>query len=294
MRLYRRPPITEHAKVPELVITPIDGLAVAKRGRQIVAASLSAVNLAETGYSDVTYVPKDNVDPSLVVPSEGDSRCPWKGDACYFEVAGTTKAAWTYFEANERVAEISGRIAFDARYIDVDIITLPDLPEEAQALLDFWFVETSAKMHFKQDDAFDSTCRDRFGDLYEKAQKGELTHWADHPESGLALLILLDQFSRNLFRNRAEAFAQDEAAQAITAEFVEKGFDLALPTDRRAFAYMPLMHAENMVLQNRSVELFSRRLPGSTNIPYAIGHRETYHQHGRFPGRDAARGAGQS
>ena len=290
MRLFRRPPITDDAEAPRMEIASVDGLTVARQGKTIVAATTGAICLAEGTYPNVIYFPMENIDPAALLPVDGQTRCPWKGEANYFDILGSPRAAWTYYDAAEVVVELAGMVAFDPRYVDVATAPLPDVPDEARDVLAFWFEETDPDLHFKQDDSFDAQVRERFGGLLDKAKGGALDSWMKTPDGALALIILLDQFTRNIHRGEAEAFAEDKTAQALAATVVELGFDLALPEDRRAFAYLPFMHAEDVVLQNRSVALFTSRLPGSMNVKYALGHRDTFHRHGRFPGRDAARG----
>ncbi|MEM9233617.1 MAG: DUF924 family protein [Pseudomonadota bacterium] len=290
MRLYRRPPISDAANAPAMALTPVEGLALARRGKAIVAASTEALRLAEGSYPDVIYFPADHLDLSAHLPVDHQTRCPWKGEANYFDIAGASRAAWTYYEADERVAEIAGRVAYDPAHMDVDILPLPPVPQAAEQVLSFWFEETPAEKLFETDPVFDDVIRKRFGELQAAASEGACDEWAETPKGLLALIILLDQFSRNLFRGDASAFANDARAQALTRRMVENGFDLALGPRERAFAYLPYMHAEDMALQNSSVDLYLARLPGSQQLSYALGHRRTFHQYGRFPGRDEALG----
>ncbi|RFB06206.1 DUF924 family protein [Parvularcula marina] len=290
MRLFRRPPTTEGSAAPVMELHAVEGLAIARKGKSIVAASTAARLLKEGSYPDVLYFPAENIHPTAHLPVEGTTTCPWKGEANYYTADGAPKAAWTYYSAKDLVAEISGMIAYNDAYIDVETLSLPAVPAEAEEVLTFWLEETPSELHFRVDPELDAAIAARFGALFDEAARGALDDWQETPRGTLALLILLDQFSRNLFRGKAEAFAQDEKAQGIAARLVEKGWDLALSPDERAFAYLPFMHAEDMDLQNRSVDLFMSRLPGSTNVSYALGHRKTFHQHGRFPGRYEARG----
>ena len=169
----------------------------------------------------------------------------------------------------------------------------------ASDVLAFWFVKENAARWYVADAAFDHEIRQRFGDLAEEAAEGRLDDWASSPESWLALLILLDQFSRNLHRNDARAWAQDVKAQRLALSGIAKGDDQALPALQRVFAYMPLEHAEDLSLQQRSVELFDtlrqsvpldQRQRFDEFHAYAKKHRDVIERFGRFPHRNAALG----
>jgi uncharacterized protein (DUF924 family) len=171
---------------------------------------------------------------------------------------------------------------------------------DAQRLLDFWFSEgpdTWRQAWFTKDESFDATCRDGFGPLVVPAREGALDAWAETPDGALALLLLLDQFPRNLFRGSAEAFASDPRARAIARRAVlDRKLDLALTPLQRAFLYLPFEHSEAMADQDLSVALFeglrdTQRLaaPGSV-IAYAWAHRAVIQRFGRFPHRNAVLG----
>nr|WP_281373809.1 DUF924 family protein [Parvularcula dongshanensis] len=166
---------------------------------------------------------------------------------------------------------------------------MPTLPGEAEEVLRFWFDELPPEKHFAQDDEIDAAIRQRFADLHAEASKSGLD-WAGSPRGALAVLLLLDQFSRNLFRESPRAFENDAAALDLARRLVADGFDLALPRAERAFVYLPFMHSERMEDQNACVALYRDRLPGSMNLPFALEHREEIHRYGRFRGRDAALG----
>lgn len=170
----------------------------------------------------------------------------------------------------------------------------PDIPR----LLAFWFSEgpdTWRQAWFIKDEAFDASCRDGFGPLVIPARDGALDHWAETPGGALALLLLLDQFPRNLFRGSAEAFASDPHARAIARQAVLAcRQDLALTPLQRVFLYLPFEHGEAMADQDLSVALFeglrdtpALAAPGSV-ITYAWAHRAVIQRFGRFPHRNAA------
>lgn len=169
----------------------------------------------------------------------------------------------------------------------------------AQDILDFWFAPASAARWFDTDATFDAQIRTRFGDAAQAAAKGELDDWTATPPGWLALLIALDQFPRNLHRGDAQAWAQDVKAQRIALSGIARGDDQRLPPLQRVFAYLPLEHAEDSALQQRSVALFEalsadappeqrERFEGF--LGYARRHREVIARFGRFPHRNAALG----
>jgi uncharacterized protein (DUF924 family) len=161
-------------------------------------------------------------------------------------------------------------------------------------VLAFWFagdVSSRRAVWFQKDDDFDGGCRALL-DAHEAAKRGELDHWAATAEGALALLILLDQLSRNLHRGSAEAFAADPHARAIASAAVARGFDRALTPVQRMLVYLPFEHSEDMVDQDRSVALFEtlRGDLGDQTIDYAIRHRDVIRRFGRFPHRNAVLG----
>lgn len=166
-------------------------------------------------------------------------------------------------------------------------------------VLTFWFSEgpdTFRPTWFRKDDAFDNGIRAQFGAWVVPARDGALDGWAGTPQGALALLILLDQFPRNLFRGSAEAFASDPHARAIARQVVARGWDMALTCTQRSFAYLPFEHSESMADQHLSVALFegmrddpAKAAPGGT-IDFAWKHWHVIRQFGRFPHRNATLG----
>ena len=144
-----------------------------------------------------------------------------------------------------------------------------------------------------KDAAFDEELRGRFGELHAKAARRELEGWRDSPEPMLALVILLDQLSRNLFRNDARAFAQDAHARECAGQALSRGDDLELLPVQRTFLYLPFEHSESLDDQERSVDLMrsldafaeTRGMSG-----YAVRHCDVIRRFGRFPHRNAALG----
>lgn len=171
---------------------------------------------------------------------------------------------------------------------------------EADAIRVFWYAEgrdTYRPIWFQKNDAFDAEIRDRFGALIRPAREGAFDGWAATPEGALALLILLDQFPRNVFRGSGEAFASDAHARAIARKVVlEKRFDLKLGAFEKPFLYLPFEHSEAPADQDLSVALFEglRDIPHHARangaIDYAWRHRVVIQDFGRFPHRNAALG----
>lgn len=163
-----------------------------------------------------------------------------------------------------------------------------------QAVLDFWFAGDPAAhrpVWFQQDAAFDAACG-RFAAARDAAKAGALDHWAETPAGGLALLILLDQLSRNLHRGSTEAFAADAKARAVARQMIARGFDQALTPAQRMFVYLPFEHSEAMADQEEGVRLFTARhaITGDDVLAYALRHREVIRRFGRFPHRNAVLG----
>ena len=113
----------------------------------------------------------------------------------------------------------------------------------------FWFDEIEHSSWFKKNPAFDQDLNNRFGELLEQAKRNELDHWCDSASGYLGLIVLLDQFSRNIYRDSAEAFAADAKALQLVLEVVDKGLDTELTLEQRAFAYLPFRHAEDLAMQ---------------------------------------------
>lgn len=160
----------------------------------------------------------------------------------------------------------------------------------ANSILNFWFVKTKPYQWFRRDKIFDQNVRDRFGALHGAACNGRCDVWRAHPVYALALIILLDQFSRNIYRDDARAFAQDGLALDVAREALRRRFDQLHGAKERAFFYMPFMHSEDLIVQEESVALFKARLPKSNNVDYAIEHCAILRQFGRFPHRNKCLG----
>jgi len=161
------------------------------------------------------------------------------------------------------------------RIIPADIVT-------------FWR-EAGYDKWFGQDAAFDQAIRSRFLPTYEAAANGELAAWQESRESALALVILLDQFPRNMFRGSARAYATDALARAVADRALARGFDQATDEALRQFFYLPFMHSEALIDQDRSVRLYEA-LGEAEQLRYAREHRDIVASFGRFPHRNGVLG----
>ena len=161
----------------------------------------------------------------------------------------------------------------------------------ARRILAFWFNETPSWRWFRGGRDFDAEIARRFAPLHAAAAAGRLEHWRSTAEGALALVLIMDQFSRNLYRNDRRAFAADEAARIVASDALARRRDFAFraPTPR-AFLYMPFMHSENDADQSWSIRLFKTRLSGEWDIRHAYEHARIIAQFGRFPHRNAALG----
>ena len=158
-----------------------------------------------------------------------------------------------------------------------------------QPILHFWFTELTPKNHFAKDAALDETIRTRFGATLEAAARCELFTWRATPEGRLAEVLVLDQFSRNVYRDTARAFAQDALALALAQELVASGHDRSLPLAQRSFAYMPYMHSESALIHAQAVALFSQ--PGmEDSLRFEQRHQAIIERFGRYPHRNAILG----
>jgi uncharacterized protein (DUF924 family) len=155
-------------------------------------------------------------------------------------------------------------------------------------IVSFWS-EAGPDKWFEQDESFDQAIRSRFLATYEAAANGELAVWEESVEGALALVLLLDQFPRNMFRGNARAFATDALARAVADRALARGFDQATDLAVRAFFYLPFMHSEALIDQERSVRLYEA-LGDAEQLRYATEHRDVVQRFGRFPRRNRALG----
>ncbi len=164
-------------------------------------------------------------------------------------------------------------------------------PEE---ILSFWFDEAGSKRWYKVDPEFDALIRRKYGPWLHGFREVDHVNgdaWLAQARSGLALVIALDQFSRNIWRGSNAAFDLDPLAREAATVMIDRGFDLQLSDVERPFVYMPFMHSEDLADQHRCVELAAERLPETdTTLRHAQLHREVIERFGRFPYRNAALG----
>jgi uncharacterized protein (DUF924 family) len=157
-------------------------------------------------------------------------------------------------------------------------------------VVSFWRGIGEAKWYVV-DPALDADIRSRFESAWVQAGGGALESWEATPESTLALLILLDQFARNMFRGSAKSFSTDEQARGVARRAIARDFDLKTPEPMREFFYTPIMHSEHLADQDWCVALIGARLgKDSKNYPFALSHREQIVRFGRFPARNEALG----
>lgn len=160
-------------------------------------------------------------------------------------------------------------------------------PEDVLA---FWLDEVGEKGWYEADPAIDAEIKRRFMPLWQSAREGALSLWMTYPSGSLAYLILTDQFSRNMFRGKPEAFSMDHAALALSKIAVEKNWDLRIDEPARQFFYLPMMHSECISDQERCIRLLMTRMPetGASNLLHARAHRDVIRKFGRFPFRNEA------
>ena len=155
-----------------------------------------------------------------------------------------------------------------------------------ETILSYWYSERMKKYWFRSTPEIDTEIRDKFEALWEKSAKGELDHWAETAEGALALVIILDQFPLNMFRNQSKSFQTEQMSVQVARRAIEKKLDTQLPKNQIAFLYMPLMHSENLKDQNISVRLFEQT-GLDDNTRFAKHHRGIIQQFGRFPHRNS-------
>lgn len=159
---------------------------------------------------------------------------------------------------------------------------------EAADVIEFWFSELSASDWWKKDPALDRRITQTFGAVHEAALRAELFHWRGNAEGRLAEVLVLDQFSRNIHRDTAAAFAADPLALALAQEAVSRGVDRELDSKRRAFLLMPYMHSESRAIHVEGERLF--RSTEKYNHEYELKHKAIIDRFGRYPHRNAILG----
>lgn len=156
-------------------------------------------------------------------------------------------------------------------------------------VLQFWFQEISPAQWWKVDPAFDRLIMERFGELHARAARSELFEWRSEPRGRLAEVVVLDQFSRNMFRGSGRAFETDALALALAQEAVAAKADMALSPEERAFLYMPYMHSESRLIHIHAERLFRDHTAGNS-FDHELRHKAIIDRFGRYPHRNAALG----
>jgi uncharacterized protein (DUF924 family) len=158
-----------------------------------------------------------------------------------------------------------------------------------QQLIKFWFEEIEPALWWKKDNSFDALLIERFSEIHARATQCELYEWRKEPEGRLAEIIILDQFSRNMFRNSALAFANDSMSLTLSQEAITCGADQALTAVQRSFLYLPFMHSESLKIHEVAVELF-RENGIQNNLDYEFSHKKIIEKFGRYPHRNEVLG----
>lgn len=162
-----------------------------------------------------------------------------------------------------------------------------------QDILDFWFAEATRKKWFNSTTEFDQQIREKYQALWQAARDGELVDWQDSAAGALALVILLDQFPLNMFRDKPESFSTEAMSREVAAQAIEAGLDQHMDDQQKAFLYLPFMHSEDLQDQNRSVALFEQA-GLMDNLKWAKHHRDIVQRFGRFPHRNSILGRNSS
>jgi len=162
------------------------------------------------------------------------------------------------------------------------------MTNEQEEVLQFWLQDVGPQRWYKLDTAIDNEIRRRFEDLWRRAGDGDCDDWLLTARGSLALMIVLDQFPRNMFRGTAASFGTDARALDFAKRAIRRGHDKVTPEPERQFFYLPLMHSEGLQDQDRCVRLIKLGLPetGAPNLAHAQKHREVIRKFGRFPSRN--------
>lgn len=159
----------------------------------------------------------------------------------------------------------------------------------ATDIINFWFHEIEPKQRFAKDTDFDALIQTRFLGVHQHARQGLLYTWREHPLDALAEIIVLDQFSRNMFRDTPEAFAYDPLALVLAQEAIRRKFDHELENTQKAFLYMPFMHSESLEIHEIAEFLFNQA-GLEDNLHFELKHKEIIARFGRYPHRNAILG----
>lgn len=156
---------------------------------------------------------------------------------------------------------------------------------QAQDILNFWFDPDHRSLWFAKSDEFDAKIHALFQSIHQQATQAELWSWRQTPEGRLAEIIVLDQFSRNLYRDQAQAFAYDSMALMLAQEAISLQLDAQLSPEQRSFLYMPFMHSESKLMHEFALKLF-QRLGNEINLSFEKKHKIIIDRFGRYPHRN--------
>lgn len=158
-----------------------------------------------------------------------------------------------------------------------------------QQVLDFWFVETKSDKWWQKDHDFDLLIASKFQTLHKNAAQAELFSWRNTARGSLAEILVLDQFSRNIYRNSAQAFEYDSIALVLAQTAINKGYDMELSQIERSFLYLPFMHSESRLIHIEAVRLYTE-LDSATSLSFELKHKAIIDKFGRYPHRNAVLG----
>lgn len=167
----------------------------------------------------------------------------------------------------------------------VGVIKMPDINTLAQQVISFWFKEIDPSKWWVKDEEFDQEIKDKFLLAHQQATKGELFHWRVTPQGRLAEIIILDQFSRNMFRDTPASFSTDSLALILAQEAISNGDDALLSPTEKSFLYMPFMHSESLIIHDEAIKLFTA-LGNENNLAFEKQHRDIIEKFGRYPHRN--------
>ncbi len=152
-------------------------------------------------------------------------------------------------------------------------------------VLEFWFNDNNRSKWFVKDPVFDQEIRATFSDIHAQATRSELWAWRSNPRGSLAEVIVLDQFSRNMYRGKAKSFHYDSLALALAQNAIARAFDTELTPEQRSFLYMPFMHSESLPIHEEAVLLFTK-LGRKSNLEFELRHKAIIEKFGRYPHRN--------
>lgn len=158
-----------------------------------------------------------------------------------------------------------------------------------EQVLQFWFDDIPQSAWWKKDSDFDTLIKHRFGDLHKQAVANELFNWRESPQGSLAEIIILDQFSRNIYRDLPESYAFDSQALTLAQTAIEKGFDKQLTAEKCKFLYLPFMHSESRAIHKTAVGLF-KALGDENTLDFEMKHKVIIDKYGRYPHRNEVLG----